>query len=146
MGAGYQASQPEVVEQEWSRACNNQVYAKHPESYFLTATWQHAADPRPSETYVFGGLIFVGVTFKIHATRRPNAGTCCLVMVQVMAKYLWSNMTPWFRNDVDFVTHAKEAVEGSPFFGLHVRRGDKLIREAEAVPVEVRSARVRHVK
>ena len=53
-------------------------------------------------------------------------------------------MTPWFRNDVHFVTHAEKAVDGSPFLGIHVRRGDKLYAEAEAVAVEVRWARVCH--
>ncbi|CAM9799642.1 unnamed protein product, partial [Laminaria digitata] len=55
----------------------------------------------------------------------------------VMAKYLWSFMTPWLRNDVHFVTHAEKAFNGSaPFLGIHIRRGDK-IKEAKAVAVEV---------
>ncbi|CAM9447993.1 unnamed protein product, partial [Laminaria digitata] len=54
----------------------------------------------------------------------------------VMAKYLWSYMTPWFRADVNFVTHAEKAFEGSAFLGIHVRRGDKLIKEAKAVGVK----------
>ena len=35
------------------------------------------------------------------------------VVMQVVAKYMWSYMTPWFRNDVDFVTHAEKNVNGS---------------------------------
>ena len=55
-----------------------------------------------------------------------------------MAGYLWSHMTPWLRNDVEIVIHAEKAVEGSPFLGLHIRRGDKIVVEAQAIPVEVR--------
>ncbi|CAM9350478.1 unnamed protein product, partial [Laminaria digitata] len=54
----------------------------------------------------------------------------------VLAKYLWSYMTPWLRKDVHFVTHAEKAFQGSPFLGLHVRRGDKLRAEANAIAVE----------
>lgn len=65
------------------------------------------------------------------------------VMIQVMAKYLWSFMTPWLQNDVRFVTHKEKAFDGSaPFLGIHVRRGDKLESEANAVAVEVGLARV----
>lgn len=67
-----------------------------------------------------------------------------LVMIQVLAKYLWSYMTPWLRKDVHFVTHAEKAFQGSPFLGLHVRRGDKLGVEANAIAVEVPSARICH--
>ena len=35
------------------------------------------------------------------------------VVMQVVAKYMWSYVTPWFRNDVDFVTHAEKNVNGS---------------------------------
>ena len=59
-------------------------------------------------------------------------------MAQVIARHLWSHMTPWLRNDVEFVIHAEKAVEGSPFLGLHIRRGDKIVVEAQAIPVEVR--------
>ena len=65
-------------------------------------------------------------------------------MIQVMAKYLWSYMTPWFRNDIHFVTHAEKAIEGSSFLGMHVRRGDKLVHEAKAVAVKVRLKCVCH--
>ncbi|CAN0094322.1 unnamed protein product, partial [Laminaria digitata] len=55
----------------------------------------------------------------------------------VMAKYLWSFMTPWLRKDVNFVTHGEKAFDGSaPFLGIHVRRGDKLQKEAKAFAVE----------
>ena len=63
-------------------------------------------------------------------------------MIQVLANYLWSYMTPWLRNDVNFVTHAHKVVERSPFLGMHVRRGDKVVHEATAIDVKVRSAQV----
>lgn len=45
-----------------------------------------------------------------------------------MAKYLWSNVTPWLKADVDFVTRAppSDVFQDSPFLGLHIRRGDKV--------------------
>ena len=63
-------------------------------------------------------------------------------MLQVMATYLWSYLTPWVRNDVNVVIHAEKMVERSPFVGMHVRRGDKIAHEAKAVDVKVRSAQV----
>ena len=51
-------------------------------------------------------------------------------------------MAPWVRKDVNFVIHAEKVVEGLPFLGMHVRRGDKLVDEAKAVDVKVRSAQV----
>ncbi|CAM9648443.1 unnamed protein product [Laminaria digitata] len=54
----------------------------------------------------------------------------------VLAKYLWSYMTPWLRKDVHLVTHAEKVFQGSLFLGLHVRRGDKLGAEANAIAVE----------
>lgn len=86
------------------------------------------------------GCNTIGVTCKMHATGGANHYTYCPILIQVLAKYLWNHMTPWLRNDVNFVTHAEEAFEGSPFLGLHVRRGDKIGREATAVDVKVRSA------
>ncbi|CAM9114923.1 unnamed protein product [Laminaria digitata] len=44
----------------------------------------------------------------------------------VMAKILWSSMTPWLRTDMHVVTHVREAFETSPFIAMHVRRGDKI--------------------
>ena len=78
----------------------------------------------------------------VHDICRASPCTFCPVMLQVMAKYLWSYMTPWVRNDVNLVIHAEKVVEGSPFLGMHVRRGDKLAHEAKAVDVKVRSAQV----
>lgn len=56
-----------------------------------------------------------------------------------MAKYLWSNMTPWLKADVDVVARAPESdvFERSPFLALHVRRGDKIkLHEAKFYPCE----------
>ncbi|CAM9367715.1 unnamed protein product, partial [Laminaria digitata] len=53
----------------------------------------------------------------------------------VMAEYLLNFMTPWLRHNVQFVTHAEKAFDGSPFLGMHVRRGDTLRSEAKAVEV-----------
>lgn len=77
---------------------------------------------------------------KIHEGRGANHYTYCPILIQVLAKYLWNHMTPWLRSDVNFVTHAEKAFEGSPFLGLHVRRGDKIVHEATAIDVKVRSA------
>ncbi|CAM9316215.1 unnamed protein product [Laminaria digitata] len=45
----------------------------------------------------------------------------------VMATYLWSYVAPWLRKDLDFVaSHVEETFQGSPFVGIHVRRGDKI--------------------
>ena len=53
--------------------------------------------------------------------------------LSVMAKYLWSHMTPWLRRDVDLV---KNKFQKSPYLGMHIRRGDKLIHEAKKVETE----------
>ena len=59
--------------------------------------------------------------------------------LQVVAKYLWSHMTPWLRKDVDFVTHIEDTFQQSPFVALHIRRGDKITQhEAQEIDVEVR--------
>ena len=83
-------------------------------------------------------------------TPRPNnasQGEPCVrrcsfiapLRLQVMAKYLWSHMTPWLRRDVEFVTHVEETFQRSPFLALHIRRGDKITQgEAKAIDVEVR--------
>ena len=57
----------------------------------------------------------------------------CHVSQQVMTEYLWSYMTPWLQADINVVTHTPhtDVFENSPFLALHVRRGDKLIREAK---------------
>lgn len=59
---------------------------------------------------------------------------------QVVAKYLWSHVTPWLQADVDFIAAAppSDVFESSPFLGLHVRRGDKIsMGEAHFHPCEV---------
>ena len=53
--------------------------------------------------------------------------------LSVMAKYLWSHMTPWLRRDVDLV---KNKFQKSPYLGMHIRRGDKIVREAKKVETE----------
>ena len=47
--------------------------------------------------------------------------------VQAVAKFLWSFITPWVRRDVRQVTSLRGTFGTSPFIGLHIRRGDKLI-------------------
>lgn len=59
---------------------------------------------------------------------------------QVMADYLWSQLTPWIKDDIKNVTcaDAVAAVNNVPFVGIHVRRGDKVKRhEAEYYEAEV---------
>lgn len=51
------------------------------------------------------------------------------VTMQVMAKFLWSFITPWLRKDVHIVTQVRETFGRSPFIGVHIRRGDKISGE-----------------
>eukprot|EP00903_Cladosiphon_okamuranus_P005843 g5784.t1 len=62
-----------------------------------------------------------------------GSGTDHLGAKAAMAKYLWSNMTPWLKADIDIVARAPKSrvFETSPFLALHVRRGDKILREAQ---------------
>ena len=53
--------------------------------------------------------------------------------LSVMIKYLWSHMTPWLRRDVDLL---KNKFKKSPYLGMHIRRGDKLVIEAKKVETE----------
>eukprot|EP00903_Cladosiphon_okamuranus_P007639 g7408.t1 len=51
-----------------------------------------------------------------------------------MARYLWSNITPWLQADIGTVVRAAGSgvFERSPFLALHIRRGDKVrLGEAE---------------
>lgn len=48
-------------------------------------------------------------------------------------------MTPWLQHDVNTVINLKDTFQRSPFVGIHVRRGDKLDREAELHKAEVRN-------
>lgn len=45
-----------------------------------------------------------------------------------MAQYVWSQLTPWIKNDIRDVTHADAAagVNDVAFIGIHIRRGDKV--------------------
>lgn len=65
-----------------------------------------------------------------------------MYLVQVMAKYLWSYIAPWLRKDLDFVAAYVERIfQGSPFLGIHVRRGDKITTgEGKSFDVKVRTA------
>ena len=54
----------------------------------------------------------------------------------IMAKYLWSHLTPWIRKDIEFVKHYSDVFQTKPYVGIHVRRGDKLIHEAKYQPIE----------
>lgn len=90
------------------------------------------------------GCRVINATFKEHVTLVVDPCAYFPVVLQVMAEYLWNFMTPWLRQDVQFVTHAEKAFDGSPFLGMHVRRGDKLRSEAKAVEVVVRLVRVCH--
>ena len=56
-----------------------------------------------------------------------------------MAGYLWSHMTPWLQADIDLVARAPDTdvFDNSPFLAVHVRRGDKLVREAKMHLCEV---------
>lgn len=48
--------------------------------------------------------------------------------MQVLAKYLWSNLTPWLQADANFIAHAPVSAgfDQLPFLAIHVRRGDKV--------------------
>lgn len=73
----------------------------------------------------------------------PDSQTDCPVTNQVMAKFLWSKMTPWLRQDVDQVTHTRGTFEKSPFIAIHIRRGDKIRQNADLwQDAEVRTIRL----
>jgi len=48
-------------------------------------------------------------------------------------------MTPWLQADIDLVARAPDTdvFDNSPFLAVHVRRGDKLVREAKMHLCEV---------
>jgi hypothetical protein len=54
----------------------------------------------------------------------------------IMAKYLWSHLTPWIRKHIEFVKYYNDVFQTKPYLGIHVRRGDKLIIEAKYHPIE----------
>lgn len=59
---------------------------------------------------------------------------------KVIGKFMDSHRQPWVKRDIDSVLSEASiaAVREGTFIGLHVRRGDKLLREAKRVEVEVR--------
>lgn len=50
-----------------------------------------------------------------------------------------SNRQPWVKRDIDelLAEESNAAVRRGDFLGLHIRRGDKVVREASLVEVEV---------
>ena len=119
---------------------NRQLFRADVEPHALTAIWQH--DSYDNAAKLSRYWVVICNLGGVHYTCRPSRCTFGPVMFQVMAKYLWSYMTPWVRNDVNFVIHTQKVVEGLPFLGMHVRRGDKLADEAKATGVKVRSAQM----
>lgn len=59
-----------------------------------------------------------------------KTGTDYMESISVLAKNVWDNMTSWARKDVDSVIYSNRVFEESKYIGLHIRRGDKLIKEA----------------
>ncbi|CAM9858440.1 unnamed protein product, partial [Ectocarpus sp. 12 AP-2014] len=53
--------------------------------------------------------------------------------------YLYSNVQPWFREDTDFILRESEvaSVRSGRYIAIHVRRGDKLLKEASRTEVPV---------
>lgn len=71
--------------------------------------------------------------------------TCRLIQASIVhhgqatADHLWSNISPWLREDVEFITSVDEVFNTAPYVGLHIRRGDKISsHEAKFVGAEVR--------
>lgn len=59
-----------------------------------------------------------------------------------MAGHLDRFRQPWLVRDVNALLQQKEIrhLQATPYVGLHVRRGDKLVHEAQAVAIEVRTS------
>ncbi|CAM9337185.1 unnamed protein product [Ectocarpus sp. 13 AM-2016] len=53
--------------------------------------------------------------------------------------YVYSNMQPWFKEDTDSILRESDVVSlrSGRYIAIHVRRGDKLIKEASRTEVEV---------
>lgn len=60
-------------------------------------------------------------------------------MEQVLLDYLHSHRQPWLKRDIELVLEEPEIapVWKEAYVGMHVRRGDKLVREARRHEVEV---------
>lgn len=57
--------------------------------------------------------------------------------LSVMAKYLWSNITPWMIKDMNYIKEINSVFEKEPFVAFHIRRGDKVISNSALFhPVE----------
>ena len=63
----------------------------------------------------------------------------CVLSIQILLDYLHSHWQPWLKRDIQSILDepAIAAVRGVPYISIHVRRGDKLIREAKAHDVKV---------
>lgn len=61
-------------------------------------------------------------------------GTNYFSAISFLAKHVWDHMSPWTRNDVDSVINYD--IFESDYVSLHIRRGDKLIKEANMIPTE----------
>lgn len=56
--------------------------------------------------------------------------------VQMIARHMWSHFQPWVNTDVETLKACLPVgVREGPYVALHIRRGDKLVSEAELVPV-----------
>ena len=60
-------------------------------------------------------------------------------MSQDILDYLHSHWQPWVKRDIKTILDERTiaAVRDGPYVGIHVRRGDKLIREAKSHGVQV---------
>lgn len=54
----------------------------------------------------------------------------------MIARHMWNHLQPWVNTDVKTLNACLSAgVREGPYVALHIRRGDKLVSEAELVPV-----------
>ena len=62
-----------------------------------------------------------------------------ILSIQILLDHLHSHWQPWLKRDIQsiLVEPAIAAVREVPYISIHVRRGDKLIHEAEARDVKV---------
>lgn len=65
-----------------------------------------------------------------------------------MARYFWSNLTPWLEEDIENALDLREVdvFRQNPYVGFHIRRGDKVAEgEAEKVETKVRLKRLKRM-
>lgn len=94
----------------------------------------------PEEAILKSESIKIHAIKRSHARIQENLGDIDHIeALSVLADYVWSHMTPWLRKDAELVSGDNELFDGgSPYLGLHIRRGDKVSTgEAQSTPVDV---------